>query len=785
MKPPPTQTLPQGTFEKGVITLIEQSNLPPNALAEAINIFLYEKGAPGPRWGTNWFGTAPVLPAPVAPILATATGTTLGIGAYIYVVTFINAKGETTAGATATITTTTGNTNVSLTAIPIGPSGVTSRNIYRTTVGGVNELLLTTIADNVTTVYTDSTADASLGVTVPTINTTTAVIDGSFMYTTSTPANHILIIAGGNIFRSTNDGAAWSLCTGAAFTPSKKVYGTQASVSGAGKNYMYLTDGYDYPIRYDGTTVLIPYTALAAPTIPTVVATGLTTGVYQYFYRISAVNAVGFTQASPSGNITTSISRASWDPTNIGSHYTTLTWPAITGAVRYDIYLADNVADDAANNNYYLGSVGAVTSPGYVDNGQIPTNPNATAPITNTTGGPRVRELIPIGSRIWGLQDRDYPYRGWWTGSGPFIGYFSDSYDGGYIDLQKGSQNFPVQAVDYRDGKGSPLTTIFCDSSDTRGCIWQVSLAATTLLNTQFTQPTANKLAGSRGTPAPNSVVSVLNDYMFFNYQAIYDLGSRQSLFNLLSSDEYSANIRDTLVNNINPAYTQGICAFYYLAKVFISAPFNSTVNNQVIVYDTERKAFLPQAYSIGFERMFQYTDTAKINHLMFWKPGDTQLSETSATIKGDYGVAFLTSLKTGLMPTQKDRFEFMYIDTAYVEVSKQVGNIYIELVGIDRTRGYSTQKTATMLTATNAATNAGWDTYAWDVQPWDYLPAIPQVYSESTSKRYFIVNKELNAYQYHVTTQDLASSYVLRTLEVTGTPTNAGMPHAWRLMAK
>jgi len=786
MTPPPEQTLSQGTFQTGVVTLIEQSNLPPTALAEAINIFLYEKGAPGPRWGTGWYGTAPVLPIAVAPSAAAAAGSNLGAGVYRYQITFINSQGETSGGTPVSVTTSGGNLAVNLSVIPLGPGGVTARNVYRTAVGGAagSELFVATIADNTTTTYADTTADVGLGVAVPTVNTATAVIDGATMYQSSALANHLIQVAGGNIFRSTNNGTTWTLCTAATLTPGKKAYFRQGSSDGSGHNYMYITNGYDYPVRYDGSTTLVPFVAILAPTAPTPVATGISTGVYSYYYRISAVNAVGFTQASASGTITTAIARESWDPTNTGSHYMTLSWAAVSGAVRYDIYLAENTSDDAANNNYYLDSVGAVASPGYVDNGQHALNPNTTAPLQNTSGGPRVRELQLIGSRMWGVQDRDFPYRVWWTGSGPFVGYFSDSYDGGYIDLQLGSQFLPVQAVDYRDGQGHPLTTVFCDSADTVGCIWQISLAATTLLNTQFTQPTANKLAGSRGTPAPNSVVSVLNDFMFFNYQAVYDLGSRQSLFNLLSSDEYSANVRKSLVDNINPAYANQVAAHYFLAKVFISYPKNSTTNNTTMVYDTERKAFLPDAYSIGMERLFQYTDTSGLNHLMFWKPGDNTLSETSSNIQGDYGQAFTTSLLTGLIPTQKDRFQWMYADTAYVEFSKQVGNIYIELIGIDRTRGYATQKSTVMAGQSSSPTNVGWDTFLWDTQLWDYTPTIPQIYSESTSKRYFIVNKELNAYQYHVTTNQAISAYVLRTLQISGSATNAGMPHAWRLTA-
>lgn len=673
MKFPAEATLSQSLFDAGVVTLINESNLAQNMLSEATNIMLYEKGAPGPRWGTDWFGSE--LPGGLA-------------------------------------------------------------------------------------------------------------IDGAGMYQSAADANHLLVVSGGTIYRSTNDGATWTACTGASFTSGKKAYFSQGSSDGSGNNYLYITNGYDYPIRYNGTTTLVPFIAISPPSAPTVTETGLTSGVYEYFYRISAVNEVGFTQASASGTITTNVSRESWDPTNTGDYYVTLSWPAVSGAVRYDIYLAEDASDDAANNNYYLDSVGAVSSPGYVDNGQIALNPNTTAPLENTSGGPRVRELVPIGSRMWGVEDRDFPYRVWWTGSGPFVGYFSDSYDGGYIDLELGSQRYPVQVIDYRDGKGDPLTTVFCNSANSIGCIWQISLVATTLLDTQFTQPSANKLAGSRGTPAPNSVVSVLNDFMFFNYQAVYDLGSRQQLFNLLSSDEYSANIRPTLISNINPAANSSVSAFFYLAKVFISAPFNSTVNNTTMVWDSERKAWIPYAYTLGMERMLQYTDTTGINHMLFWKPGDAQLSETSQFILGDYGEVFQTSLTTGLIPTvPKDRFGFAQIDTGYLEFANPAGGINVELLGIDRTVGFRTQKTVT-LTPSATSSNVGWSTFVWSATPWSYASATATNYSESSAKRYFFVNKELNAYQYRITTFTNISQYILRTLEVTGTPTLSGPPPAWRLNA-
>lgn len=103
----------------------------------------------------------------VAPGGALATGTTLGIGAYQYVYTWVAGDGETLGSPVFNITTTTGNQKVNLTGIAVGPTGTTARKVYRTKVGATSLLLLTTISDNTTTTFSDTVADGSLGVAVP------------------------------------------------------------------------------------------------------------------------------------------------------------------------------------------------------------------------------------------------------------------------------------------------------------------------------------------------------------------------------------------------------------------------------------------------------------------------------------------------------------------------------------------------------------------------------------------------------------------------------------------
>lgn len=114
--------------------------------------------------------SAPAAPGAPTLALAGAGAGDVNDGAHTYAVTVLDVNSvESPVGTTAAITVVDKTTNgqVSLTAIPLGPTNSVSRKIYRSAAGTTTPLkLLTTIADNSTTTYTDSTADGSLGANV-------------------------------------------------------------------------------------------------------------------------------------------------------------------------------------------------------------------------------------------------------------------------------------------------------------------------------------------------------------------------------------------------------------------------------------------------------------------------------------------------------------------------------------------------------------------------------------------------------------------------------------------
>lgn len=117
------------------------------------------------------------IPAPGLPLAcATAVNVTAGNlnGSYEYAITFVTASGETLQSPDAPAVTPV-NQQVNLTAIPIGGPGTTQRKVYRQKNGAGPYQLVTTIANNTATTFTDNIADGSVGASAPATDTAHSV----------------------------------------------------------------------------------------------------------------------------------------------------------------------------------------------------------------------------------------------------------------------------------------------------------------------------------------------------------------------------------------------------------------------------------------------------------------------------------------------------------------------------------------------------------------------------------------------------------------------------------
>ena len=107
---------------------------------------------------------ARVSPPATAPTLATGAGGTLAAATYVYEISYTNAGGETAPGPVSSVITLSVPGSVTLSNIPIGPTGTTARNVYRAVqTAGVNGTftLQATVPDNTTTTLANEGSTAT------------------------------------------------------------------------------------------------------------------------------------------------------------------------------------------------------------------------------------------------------------------------------------------------------------------------------------------------------------------------------------------------------------------------------------------------------------------------------------------------------------------------------------------------------------------------------------------------------------------------------------------------
>lgn len=134
-------------------------------------LFLGNGGSIPYKWGGTHFTRHGVYP-PTTTSTVASNATGVLTGGYQYKVTAVNsALVESDVGpVSATFTAASATLRVSSIPTFAVSYGVNARRLYRTAAGGATFKLVTTVNDNTTTTYDDSTADSSLGATAPTDN---------------------------------------------------------------------------------------------------------------------------------------------------------------------------------------------------------------------------------------------------------------------------------------------------------------------------------------------------------------------------------------------------------------------------------------------------------------------------------------------------------------------------------------------------------------------------------------------------------------------------------------
>jgi hypothetical protein len=585
--------------------------------------------------------------------------------------------------------------------------------------------------------------------------TLTSPIDGAVSFakynSDGTTSTYLAVIDNGS-FKTSQDGGSWTTVSGVTWTTGYPVSFKQDN------SRVYIANGKDPLTYYDiSAGTLNTFTSMSAPTGLAAARTGLVAGSYNTYYKVTAFNNIGETVGSTEASVAGGISKTR-DNWITGTDYITLTWNAVVSATRYNIYYSD-----ATGTEVWLDS-SATNS--YIDTGVATPNPYQESPTVNTTAGPAYGILALSDNRLWAGKDPAQPYRVSWAGTGQYKGYFNPYYGGGYIDLNKGGDERPESIVHFRDGKGNDVTTVLTSNPNGAGSTWHITLTTLTVDTLTVVIPQATQQQGSVGTKSPRGVVEYNNSIYFPSPRGFHSIGSRQSILNVLVTDDLTGNIRDK-VQAINNAYASQIAGYPSNGRLYFSVPFGSTTNNQTWVMDVERNMAWALYWSIGVKQFLEYTDSTGKIHLLGIPVTGTKLIEFTSGVAGDSGTAYSTNLESGLIHWDDDHTSWAYIKKAYIEIADPRGSINFNVSGTQKGKSF---RSLGSITITDSLSDNGWSSDLWGDFQWSDSNNIASSFSQSSVKKYIKINKLLNNLKWQFTSTDINAAYTPMQIIIKGT---------------
>lgn len=597
--------------------------------------------------------------------------------------------------------------------------------------------------------------------------------DGAAEFVKSDGTTELISIAGGTAYKST-DGGSWTSISGASFTSGVQCYFMQIA------GYLYIANGTDNLARYDGSS-LTSYTEIDAPANLTasITGSGLSSGTHNYYAQVTALNDVGETVGSTEASVTTDKLRDNW---TAGTDAITWSWDSVANATRYQIYLSDESG--------YENLLGSSDVTSFVDDGSNDINPYIEVPDDNTTGAPKFKSMAISNNRIWSTNNSGDMYKVYFSGTGQFIGNFSDFYGGGWINLEKGGREIPMSVKHYQSGSGEGRATVLCKTPNGQGAVWQIQISSATVGDTTFSVPSAVKVVGSFGTEALSSVVQTTNNIEFANRRGWFSLGPERNYYGILRTNELSSNIRPYWRNLIGSKIDE-ICSYFYDAKVFISVPTSSSGNDKIIVRDLERGNWSVD-WTIGAKQFLEYTDSDNNTHLLYLPQSGNKLIELSENFDNDLGVKFNQSYISPLLLVSETKTDVMIHKESILELNRPRGVVKFQILGIGKDNNFTTLATTTITnfgantgvgtdlpgqlypSETRASASGGEDSWAI------FLLEAPTTYTQSTTKKAIRKRAKIYAIQFKVSSTTASSNYTILSLQAKGRLIPRKLPSSW-----
>ncbi len=542
------------------------------------------------------------------------------------------------------------------------------------------------------------------------------------------------------------DGGAWQVVDGKDYNDTAPAHFVQIDdkvlVMNGEDNLSYL----NIP-----TTTVIPFNALPAATAPTLTPTGLTGTTYTYYYTITANSTVGETAAAPTASQQVGIVRSAWSATS----YITVNWTAVTGAQSYNIYFGET-----ADAQYLIAS--AVTGVTFKDDGSAAKDITHTAPVADTTAGPKVKRGKVINGQVFLTGDKDFPRYVRYGGKGSAALDFSPYGGGGWNEIGKGTKEFPVVVVPFRTGQGNPGPLILTKGTNGYGKRYTMQDATVNVGDEVITYFDVKEDNGQDGTDSPDAVVTIQDQLIYPSRDGIKSTFTKAQIQNILSTE----SLTEAIENDVSILNVQAMEKAVGISKdgiVYFALPVGSQKNNQIWLLDLgnkDRRGAWMLPYNISADWMTLYEDnTGETHHLVLSDNRLFQLSTIQATQDGT--LPFQTAITSGQLRFSEDGEEWATVTRVTFILLRARGTIEFSIFG--RTEDSDTATVGTEMRSFRSNNPyAGWGEKAWGLAGWGQTFAIPSPYGNPRTKVQIEIDEDMNYVAWSVGSSEARTSYQL-----------------------
>ena len=507
------------------------------------------------------------------------------------------------------------------------------------------------------------------------------------------------------------------------------------------------------------TDTVVTFVSLPTPAAPTGAASAnLVSGSlsHDYYYRISANNAVGESIASVvSTAISVNTLREGWSSETAIAKTVALTWTTVTGATSYTVYVG--------TNSLTTNELVTVTGLGYIDDGSLAINPYKLAPEGNSTEGFTARWIYndAKNSQIFGVSDDNKLYY-----SSPGTSDFSPYNGGGWVSIDEDGDT-DLNFVDgFRDGKGDPVITTSSRGVAGKGLLSHVTFDSLTVADQVIIYPNVYPASGQSGTYAPRATIKTRDSITYFTGQEVKSTGTSQNVMNILTTNSISQVIEPDL-DKINLEALKDAVGVEYKDRGFFALPVNSNVNNEIWYIDFSRKNAWVLRWSVAARDLWLYEDTLGNTHFCVLV-GDVilEFSRKGSQTHQDDGVSWRSEVGYNALIWDKAGITLGKIRNQYFKLLQPKGKIVSTSTGIGR-RGV--QSSVGQDTFTTTTTYTGYDVYIYDSYEYDADPGQINSYGKSIAVLNVKPKGLLNQLSWSVVGEGSGTDYILSSVTSRG----------------